>query len=1203
MQVGATIVIDGKNAEQVISDIQSAIKKLTDTSGQIQSLDKMKEALRNIEKVIQELQQVALGKKIMPDLNAEQAKQAITKFVGQYKDLEKEIGAVEKATDGLLGKTKEVDSLSLSATIQNLDTLSSKLDGISSTFQTFGKSAMDKAEEIGGLETAIIRLSNSAEEGQKVVKFIKDLSLTPQEFSTEALLESGKILSDFKLDVEALLPKLSDFADVKMKDVTEVTNTFAKALTGTRGGVSQLATQFGITAEELEKYNVKMTASGEVEDDSIQTKQALLVMLDDIASKSGTAGDSLTEQFENSAMQLQNNLNLLKAELGKELLPAIIELVKNITPLVKSFNDLDEGTRKSLIQIVAYGGGILVLAANLLKVVVSIGSFITSIQAIGPAFNAVRTAITAYTASMGGLTVGFGAISGILYGGAGIGLIAGMGLFANEVIKAHGANEKFKSDQISEEFNKIAVAVNYLNKEYNQSGGAISSVNAVLSEGAEKLKQQADGYLKVQEAVKLTVVQEQQYNDQVIADKQRLSEIAAEEESQNRNNIAITKEHYEAREKEKAQLNEHITILEKHIQKQQEDRKELQSFASEIKGTAGEVKQATEEMKKSLHGEDFSALISHEKLLLDAQKQTRQQMIDNLENYKGRYKLTEDQILEIDKIVIEERKKIAEEEKKVIEAREKAEKEAIQQKKKTWEDFIKALRVALQAGEISQKQYNEAISRYLKEHVDDFKNNNTLKLEIEKEYYSGVNTLAKTEQAEKKKQLREELKEEKEHQKRRIEEAKKQLEEEKKLVEERRKAELQITADLIKINQGEFEAKKASIEQQVEEYRKAGVSEIEIAKWKTAQISEIEKQKIKLNRDILEASLAMELENQNKYSQFIQRRILTEKEAQIQIRAEAYLTYSKAVEQIEQQAEEYKKAGAAMTLIEQNKADAILNLQLKTFEDFKTKEEAKRKEIEDTAQKIIDVDDEIAEKKKRLKEVESEGAFKKYGTTMPGMEDLFETKTNASTADLDREKEKKKLTEDINSLEQDKLDLLEKQKTAQEELNTLLATTNELQNYIKNSSPWKQEEKDVRDLIEAIGELNQKKSSSDMNGGDSTSDLSGTGDNYSNISLTSGNQANTSQISRTDQGWIRPVTDLQVFNPSSYAPAYNASLLGTPQYTIPTGQLSTPSGLGGSGNQSSTTNIFNIGGAETVGSSLMAQKSSELTDLSVKFYS
>ncbi len=331
-------------------------------------------------------------KQLEAKLNKFQSQKRKVKIEADIKDAENELSKLQILINKLGISEKN---------LQTYKKFSEVLSGLAVKIKDMGKEFIDEALNIKGYETVTIRLSESTEKGKKTIDLINKLAVSSQEFSLESLYVAGKHLANFKLDVEKLLPLISDFSDVFGADVDKASLIFSKALVGTRGGLTSLMTNFGITREELRRFGAEFTNQGVIVPQSIKSIEATMKLLVEYSKKAGKQGEDSAEQFENAVAKYNNSIQLTKIAIGKELLPVVSSLLEKIAELTLKFSEMSIEQKKTIANITLLAGGAVLTGQ-------AITSLIPVINGLKIAYTALSTAIIANPISA--IAIGIGAV-------------------------------------------------------------------------------------------------------------------------------------------------------------------------------------------------------------------------------------------------------------------------------------------------------------------------------------------------------------------------------------------------------------------------------------------------------------------------------------------------------------------------------------------------------------------------------------------------------------------------------------------------------------------------------------------------------------------------------------------------------------------------------------------------------------------------
>lgn len=627
-------------------------------------------------------------------------------------DIEDLNSGIDKSIDKLRTAGTEIQQLADRAFIENLKDMSQAFEGLSSTLIGFGKNAVDQALNIGGLENAIVRLSESAAEGQQTVDFIKNLALTDQEFSTESLLKAGQKLTQYSTNlkelgvtVEDILPKIADFADVQMVDVADASATVAKALSGTRGGITALAAQYGITTEKLIEYGAAVNSSGEIEDDALESKQAVIKILDEFSGRAAIGAQSASEQYENSVAQLNNTFTELKTEIGNEVIPTIIELVNQGTGILKWVKDLDPEIKNTTISFTALAAGLALAGQGIAGVIAIAAPFSTVLSSLGAKIIAASTATnilttegvkygmmgekivtttTSATTSTTALGSSMGALGAVLPVAIVSALIIALGSLAYATIEYQKSIIDLERTDLENSLKRQADSLNALKAIYPQATTAALGFQEVIKEGIDNILNQADGLFKLQ------TVLESLANDE-LAHTANLSEAQKKRSDLLKQQSKLTPESKRYFDLEE-QIGEQEAIIKQEQAYIKERRKEKQTiYDAQKKANKEEVDDTKNKVKTIINLEDteFNKILSNTKNKIEAQRQSDEQAISSLENLRKQYPLTEEQSDKLQIAINKHQDNIRREAEKTVKENETLQEKAAKEQEKRNEEIQK----------------------------------------------------------------------------------------------------------------------------------------------------------------------------------------------------------------------------------------------------------------------------------------------------------------------------------------------------------------------------------------------------------------------------------------------------------------------------------------------------------------------------------
>lgn len=215
------------------------------------------------------------------------------------------------------------------------------------------------------------------------------VSMTDSEGNAYSLLEimdqlragfgGGSMDSQEFADKMAELQTSFEEGSISEKEYEEAVNSLAQSMYGVEG--SQKA---AIAAQLAGKYSMAglLAIVGAAPKDYDKLTEA-------IYNSNGATEEMygvMTDNAQGALTMLSSAINVLFTNLSEFLIPAFTDIVKKITEVVNAFNELDDGTKKTILTIAG-------IAAVVGPVLIVIGKVITAIGTIGTALGSVISII------------------------------------------------------------------------------------------------------------------------------------------------------------------------------------------------------------------------------------------------------------------------------------------------------------------------------------------------------------------------------------------------------------------------------------------------------------------------------------------------------------------------------------------------------------------------------------------------------------------------------------------------------------------------------------------------------------------------------------------------------------------------------------------------------------------------------------------
>ncbi len=1110
----------GKEAQKEIENVQKNIDNLRKKAIELNKEFKEKQVLKADTKEVEQK---------LKDVNKQlsEEKKIFSLLSEEMKRFNEEAKKAPEAMEELAGQAKQ----------EKLRALSQDLRGISDKLMSLGKDFISEAATMGKYESQIKNLSKSSEEAAKSLNFIKQYAMGAQPFNIINLTQASAEITKFHLEVTKFLPRVSDLAAEFKVDVAPAAEVVSKALNGTRGGIMQLATEYGATKEVLASYGAELTKSGEIEKDSVKTKEAIVKWLDSFKG----AAEKASGGYGAAVNQYNNAITQLKVSIGKELIPVAVNLTQTLTSAINLYNNLSEGTKTITGNTALFSIAIAGSASAALSAIIQIQAFTASLTA-------------AQIAALG--FAGPIAAAAIIIGALG-----------NTVLETSYKLEKLKAEKVEAEAKKMSDGFRELRQAIQNVND--TPVDIVIKKSPEEIQKEIDDIEQVIEEYrrKKTEKQSEQTFAYKFAETKSASagisdfagqqiEMKAEDArkyfqrhiEEDEKTLVTTQKGTQAYLNLRASINDATDalsaldrqleqtdpVMNKNIKTAEDYRDKLVDAAEyQKKFLSGKFPEAS---KPSVGPVDTRETV--EDNVLKEKIQYYQDDLDHLRSYFSTYRLTCEQQVVLKEAINKKLKSL--------------DQEWSQSSRDVWDNYIKDLDTKLTNETINQEQYSKSIQNFIDtnkslglEEVNDGK----LYLEIKKKL------------ADSEKKIRDDA----------LSGSKKQAEEWKKLQKDKAAAEeeawkktIQTQAETLEAEGKTVEAKKLLLKTKEKDLRDSGVAETEIVKWKEAQIQKIE---------------ADGLEEAKKKAE---EKLKANKEIEEAIAGLSESTVERQISSIKKQAEEWEKSGADIIKIEEYKNKAIQKFQEETFQDFKQKEEQKKKEIEDTAKTIQSINDKIAANNQKIKDLESGSSFGAGSPLMSAEEALSKSFSKHLDPYIEKLEQSKALEQENQALmsERDKAfqkeqeqqselkKIQEERNAAQDAFNTALQGTVDKYSAVSQTSPWEAEKKKIEEATAAAEKYNSVTSGGGQGAGSDADKKGGGG---------GGGDSEGGSNGSGDQGNSSPGDKSPSTGNQNYIPAY------VPQGQGGNNPRSSTQGQGGNlpsnytkgGFSTNTSNIYN----------------------------
>ncbi len=328
---------------------------------------------------------------------------------------------------------KQYKSLDTSRKLKEFGESAKKLGGELTTFVTLpiialGGAAVKTAMDFEQMQVQLATLLGSADKAKQIFEELKIFAAkTP--FELKDLSKSLVTLKSFGIATEELLPTIKTLGDISQgngEKLSGLTLAFAQmSSTGRLMGQDLLqminqgfnplqiiSEKTGKSMAQLKKEMEKGAISADMVKDAFKTA----------TSEGGAFFNAMENQSETLAgkfSNLQDSIILLLNEFGNELAPVLKDIVGEVTKAVQSFSELDDGTKKLIIQGALFAAGMGPVIGTIGNITQGLGSVIKIAPTVIASGVKMGAALTAALGPVGiavaGITIALGA-AGIAFG-------------------------------------------------------------------------------------------------------------------------------------------------------------------------------------------------------------------------------------------------------------------------------------------------------------------------------------------------------------------------------------------------------------------------------------------------------------------------------------------------------------------------------------------------------------------------------------------------------------------------------------------------------------------------------------------------------------------------------------------------------------------------------------------------------------------
>ena len=210
------------------------------------------------------------------------------------------------------------------------------------------KSSVQTSAQFEALETRLVALKGSVDEGRKSFDFFNKVAATTP-FQLANVVEAGAQLEAFGADSTETLKAVSDLAAFMGTDIVDAANAFGRAFAGGAGAADVLRERGVLTQVKLK------TGFDDLSKLTLpQFREALINTLTDPEGNISGATDLLSQTFTGLISNFQDSVSQLQDSIGDILAPSIKGIVKflkdGVDDLTDSFKKLNETAIETTIR-------------------------------------------------------------------------------------------------------------------------------------------------------------------------------------------------------------------------------------------------------------------------------------------------------------------------------------------------------------------------------------------------------------------------------------------------------------------------------------------------------------------------------------------------------------------------------------------------------------------------------------------------------------------------------------------------------------------------------------------------------------------------------------------------------------------------------------------------------------------------------------
>lgn len=342
----------------------------------------------------------------------------------QYEAIRRELSYVEVAAQKAQAQLEELNNVPLDRLKQSLTDAGDRLSrlgagltaGVTAPLTAAGAAAVKYASDT---EEALNKVDVAFGASAESVRSWSEGTLNSIGLARGTALDMAALFGDMATSMGygreeaaqmsmALVDLAADLSSFKNVGIDQVSTALKSIFTGETESLKELGvvmTQANLEAYALAQgYTTAYTAMDQAQQVAVRYQYVL--------DRTSNAQGDFARTSDSTANQLRifrESLKEAAATAGEELLPVITPIIERLNDLIQSFGDLDEGTRKAVVQAGLFLAALGPMMTAVGGVTKAVSAGITVYQSLRTALTAATAATTAATAAQTGLNAAMAA--------------------------------------------------------------------------------------------------------------------------------------------------------------------------------------------------------------------------------------------------------------------------------------------------------------------------------------------------------------------------------------------------------------------------------------------------------------------------------------------------------------------------------------------------------------------------------------------------------------------------------------------------------------------------------------------------------------------------------------------------------------------------------------------------------------------------